>query len=313
VGFWECLHPPSRSEGKSLSNNGGITKGYPRLRKYFGRLMSYIQLCRVFTGLAPLAAGLLGVLAPVESVTFEHVKTAVYVGVTLMLLQFCGQCLNQYVDVEMDKLSQKNYRPLPSGQISREEALGISWLLAIFAVGRGFTISVFFGLITLLLLFFSVFYSLSPFSPRRVNPLLNTGWMAFSRGFIPVFAVWSVYGTVGGALSYAVLAFVWMMGFQGTKDIVDAEVDRKFGIKTVVNTYGIAGLKKVMWSCIIVYVVLAFYWGKFLILSLVPLGVACTFTNERKLGFMENVTSWVLMYVGLALFYVLMFLSTRFF
>ena len=205
----------------------GITAGYPWISRYFGRISAYIALIRPFTLVAPLVAGIIGVLVPLREISFRNIETAVYIGITLALAQGCGQCLNQYADAELDK-QIKPYRPIPSGLVTREEALGLSWLLAIFAVGRAFTISEFFGLMILLLLFFAVFYSLAPFSPRKIDPFINTAWMAVSRGFIPMYAVWSIYGDTAIGLRYAVLALLWVMGFQATKDIGDIVGDLNF-------------------------------------------------------------------------------------
>ena len=94
----------------------GIVEGYPRLQKRFGRLVGYIQLVRPFTLVAPILAGIFGVLAPINNIDFQTFLVAIYVGVTLALAQAAGQCLNQYADVELDKVV-KPYRPIPSGLI----------------------------------------------------------------------------------------------------------------------------------------------------------------------------------------------------
>jgi len=288
----------------------GVVKGYPRLRKRFGKLVGYIQLVRPFTLLAPLLAGIFGVLSPVTEITFHHVVTAIYVGVTLALAQGAGQCINQFADVELDKMV-KPHRPVPSGLVSREEALGLSWLLAMFAVGRAFTISTFFGLTVLVLLFFAVFYSLAPFSPRRVHPVLNTGWMAFSRGFMPMLAVWSVYGSLDTAWRYSILAFFWVMGFQATKDVPDVEGDRKFGIKTIPNTHGMKGQVCVMAICTLLYAFLTVWVGAFFMLTVVPLSILATLTVKKQAKLIENTVAWGSFYSGLALIYVLMFVGER--
>jgi 4-hydroxybenzoate polyprenyltransferase len=288
----------------------GISRYYPRLRRFFGeKTVAYIRLCRPFTGLAPLSAGLLGTLAPLSTVTLEHIKMGIYVGLTLMMLQFTGQIINQYADVELDKaIDNKRSRPLPSGLLSREEALGLSWLLAIFAVGRGFTISVFFGLITLLLLFFSVFYSLTPFSPRRLNCFLNTGWMAISRGFLPTFAVLSIYGRIEDALPWAVFGFLWVSAYQATKDIHDADADRKFGIKTIPNIYGVKGLQAYMLTMTIIMWI---YSITFLpvTLPLVPISILAIIGVNKKVNGLENNLSWCCFYLGLSATYLLMFIT----
>jgi len=288
----------------------GVVKGYPRLRKRFGKLMGYVQLVRPFTLLAPLLAGIFGVLSPVEEITFRHVITAIYVGVTLAIAQGSGQCINQFADVELDKMV-KPHRPIPSGLVSREEALGLSWLLTMFAVGRAFTISTFFGLTVLVLLFFAVFYSLAPFSPRRAHPVLNTGWMAFSRGFMPMLAVWSVYGDLSRAWQYSILAFLWVMGFQSTKDVPDSEGDKKFGVKTIPNSYGTKGQVAVMTICTVLYTLFALGFRAYVMLLVVPLAALGILTIRKQAQLIENTIAWGCFYLGLGLIYVLMFIGIR--
>lgn len=286
----------------------GITRGYPWLSRRFGRLPAYIALLRPFTLVAPLVAGVIGVMTPIRQITFNNIEAAVYIGITLALCQGAGQCLNQYADAELDK-QIKPYRPIPLGLVSREEALGLSWLLAMFAVGRAFTMGVFFGLMVLVLLFFAVFYSLAPFSPRKLDPLVNTAWMAVSRGFIPMYAVWSIYGDTGIGLRYALLALLWVMGFQASKDVSDVEGDRRFGIKTIPNTYGLRGLIFTMGVCTTVYTVIALYFGLYPMLLVLPLAAVAMFTTNKKSGLTENTYSWTAFYIGLGMLYVLMFLS----
>ncbi len=291
----------------------GAKAGYPRLKKHFGKLAAYIQLLRVFTGIAPLLAGMFGTLASVNSpISFEHIKVAIYVGVTLMLAQFTGQIINQHADYKLDaSMPEKRNRPIPSGSISREEALGLAWLLAMFAIARAFTISTFFGLITLTLIFFAVFYSMSPFSPRRVHPLLNTGWMAISRGFLPVLAVWSVFGNLNKAWPYSILMFLWVRGFQATKDVFDIEGDREFNIKTLPNTYGLKGLTVTMVTCTAAYTVLANSFNMPIMLLILPLAAVAILTTKRQSALTENTISWIAFYISLGLIYVLMFINEK--
>ena len=228
-----------------------------------------------------------------------------------MLAQAVGQIINQYADVEIDKIV-KSYRPIPSGAISKEEALGIGWLLAIISIARAFTVTEFFGLVTTILIFFAVFYSLSPFSPRRIHPVLNILWMAVSRGLIPVFAVWSIYGTWQGALPYALLAFAWVLGFQSTKDVEDVAGDLKFGVKTIFSSYGYAGLRVLMVACSLAYILIAAVFNKPLMLLLAPVAGFAIASVKNKSRFTENTLGWTLFYLGLGLLFVLMLLTERF-
>lgn len=289
----------------------GIKKGYPQLRKKFGKIASLIQLCRAFTLIAPLLAGIFGVLTSVKEISFPHFSTAIYVGVTLALAQATGQALNQYADWKLDKII-KPYRPIPSGLVSREEALGLSWLLAMFAIGRAFTISTFFGLVVLMLLFFAVFYSIPPCSPRKIHPLANVLWMAIARGFIPMFAVWSIYGDLSKAWTYSILALVWVMGFQSSKDVPDVEGDKKFGIKTIPGEYGLRGLLASMISATFLYGAIALYFREYMMLLILPLAALAILTTQKQSKLTENTYCWLSFYVGLGLIYVLMFISERF-
>jgi 4-hydroxybenzoate polyprenyltransferase len=260
--------------------------------------------------MAPLFAGLLGVLSTV-SINFHTFLMAIYVGVTLALAQAAGQIINQYADIELDK-KIKPYRPLPSGILTREEALGLAWLLAIISIARAFTISVEFGLIDLLLIFFAVFYSLSPFSPRKINSFYNVFWMAFSRGFVPILAVWSIYGNWKTAMPYAILCFFWVLAFQATKDVEDVEGDKVFGIKTIYGQYGRDNMQVWMGSFALIYAILAFDLHFYLMLTLVPLAVFAVFGTFKKSRLTENNYGWVAFYSGLALFFLLMLLNENF-
>jgi len=283
---------------------------YPRLRRRFGdRFVGYIQLVRPLTLVTPLMAGVFGVLTPVRNFSLSHLTTAIYIGLTLALSQACGQCLNQYADAELDAmLPMKKERPIPSGLITREEALGLSWLLALFAIGRAFTVSVFFGLIVLILIFFAVFYSLAPLSPRKVHPLVNILWMGISRGFLPVFAVLSVYGDLSNAWRYSIFAFFWCLSLQGSKDISDSEVDREFGIKTLPNTYGIKGF---LIYATIVTAIMYFYSSLYIpsMLILMPLSVIALLGLNRKVEGVENNLGWICYYAGLGGVYFIMFIT----
>jgi 4-hydroxybenzoate polyprenyltransferase len=294
-----------------MMNNYGIYQYYPRLRKIFGeKIVRYIRLCRPFTLLPALVAGVVGTLTPLYNITLSNVVTGIYIGVTIALLQGVGQILNQVIDVDLDtSLPEKRNRPIPSGKVTKEEASGIAWLLAIFAIFRAFTISIQFAMMASILLAFAVFYSYPPFSPRKINPILNTAWMAVSRGFIPMYAVWSIYGDTAIGLRYAVLALLWVMGFQASKDVPDIDGDRRFGIKTIPNIYGIRGLIFTMGVCTAVYTVMAAYFGLYPMLLVLPLAAVAMFTTNRKSSLTENTYSWTAFYIGLGLLYILMFLS----
>lgn len=231
-------------------------------------------------------------------------KQGLYVGITLALAQAVGQVINQAVDAELDK-EIKPYRPIPRGWVTRDEAMGLAWLMSIIALGRAFTVSVEFGLWTLLILVFAVFYSLPPLSPRRVNPFLNLFWMAFSRGFLPFIATVSIYGSLMQGAMYGVVGFLWCYALQGTKDIGDAEGDRRYGIKTVFNTYGYRGLKAVAFVCLGLLAIYAAWVKLYQLIVMIPVGLVAIYLVDKQ-SITENNLGWTLFYAGLGLIYLLL-------
>ena len=286
---------------------GGIKELYPRI-PLSTKIKGYIALTRPFTLIAPIMAGVFGVLAPVHEITLYHIKTAVYVGVTLALLQAVGQIVNQVVDAELDSKA-KPYRPIPRGIVTRDEAMGIAYLLSMIAIARAFTVSLTFGLLSLVFLFFAVFYSLPPLSPRRVNPLLNLFWVSFSRGFMPFIATLSVFGEWNIAFSYSGLALLWCLALQGTKDVNDALFDLEYGIKTVANTYGTTGLKRIASIMLGIYLLLLIYSKQYLFLITFALGIVALFSIDKTYKLVENNLAWALFYIGLGLHYLIVFVS----
>jgi geranylgeranylglycerol-phosphate geranylgeranyltransferase len=279
----------------------GIKEGYPRVRRRFGKLADYIALTRPFTLIAPITVGLLLTLAA-EGFTFQALTKGVYVGITLALAQACGQAMNQAMDADIDRLA-KPYRPVASGRVTRDEAMGLAFLLALAAVGRGFTISVYFGLMVCLMLFFAAFYSLPPFSPRRLSAWLNLLWISFSRSFLPFIAVMGLKG-----FPYAILAFAWALGWQGTKDIPDVEADRRFGIKTIANTCGVEGLRAYSFVLTMAYGALALMLCRPLFLLLLPLAAYGLMRYDRPWRG-ENTIAWAVYYSGLGLMPLLVVLE----
>jgi 4-hydroxybenzoate polyprenyltransferase len=257
-----------------------------------GRLKVYAALARPFTLAPALVVGLVLVLA-VEGLSLASLARGLFAGFALALAQGCGQIVNQIADRDLDRIV-KPYRPIPQGLVSIDEALGLASLFSILAVACSLVVSTRFGLMICLLLFFAVFYSLPPFSPRR-NPWLSLMWMAFSRGFLPIIAVMGLEG-----IPYALFSFAWAFGWQGTKDIPDAEGDRKFGIKTIANTYGVEVLHALSLVSTIACSIIAIVFGRPLLLLVVPLAVyGLAFYTRPWRG--ENTVAWAVFYLGLGM------------
>ena len=301
--------------------NYGIKSGYPRLRKKFGKLLDYVALCRPFTLVAPALAGFFGVLIQLASYNeldyfWVGWREIIYVAVTLMLCQSVGQILNQSADVEADEIS-RSYRPIPSGRITKDEAIGFAWILALFAVARAFTINLNFGIIIVIILFFAVFYNIQPIRSKRPFPI-NLLWMSISRGLLPFLATWVVFGTITDIKPWLLgcIATTWVISFQSTKDFPDLEADKKFGIKTLPVVFGNQSTQVMSVLSLIPFSLAAIFIGSgllsthyVLVFILIPFALVILRSLNRPSSITENTISWMTFYIGLGILYLISFVA----
>jgi len=306
---------------RDLVRNGiyksGIKKGYPRLRRYFGRFMDFVALIRPFTLLAPVIVGFFGSLICLKGEFWNHWLEVVYVTFTLMLCQAVGQCINQACGVDEDRIN-KPYRPIPSGRVSVEEAYGLAFLLTLISLWRGFTVSLTFGLWTVVILFFAVFYNLKPFQARKYV-WINLLWMSVSRGLLPFVVIWSAFRNPFELKPWLLgsVAFLWVFAFQPTKDLTDIEGDKRFGIRTLPVVYGVDKTKSfIKWFSILPFLPLVLYiqFGLLslpylLLLNLAIIREIGIWGFDKKLGPLENTLSWACFYLGLSLIFMLSYIA----
>lgn len=295
----------------------GITEGYPTLRRLIGRLSDYLSLFRPFTLSAPFLVGVFGSAICLGSTFWTEWTKVVYVSLTLAFCQGVGQCINQAVGVDEDRVN-KPYRPIPSGRATVEEAYGLAFLLSLFAVGRAFTINAAFGVWILTILFFAVFYNLKPFQVRKYL-WVNLLWMAVSRGLLPFTVVWSAYGSPFTLKPWLLgsVAFLWVFGFQATKDLGDVEGDQRFGIRTLPVAYGVEKTKTMIkYLSLLPFTPLVWYvhsgllpLSYLLLINLALVREVGLWGFGRRLSFAENDVSWLCFYIGLGLIFILSYIA----
>jgi len=305
-----------------VSHYEGILSGYPRLRRRIGKISDYIMLMRPLTLVAPALAGFFGVLIQLASygrldLFLSNWNVIIYVAVTMLLAQGAGQAINQATDVEIDMIN-KPYRPIPSGRITREEALGLGYLILIVSLVRSFTINTTFGLLMSLILFFAVFYNLKPIRAKGYFGL-NLVWMSISRGLLPFLASWSVFGDITDLKPWVLglIATLWCLSWQSTKDFPDIEGDRRYGIQTLPVRLGERKAKRFMISISpvpFVTLLLCVYYkileiNYLLLLIILFIAVMNAFSINKASKITENTVAWVGFYAGLGLIYLLAFIS----
>ena len=281
------------------------------------KLAGYIELLRPFTLLAPLIVSLCVMIASLfytKKATFNVlalIPIVIPASVSFALLNAASNALNQATDWEEDRIS-KPYRPIPKGIISRKEAYLLSLILYTIALFLSLTIRGIFALFVALIAIFSITYSVPPRMKKIL--FLNQAWVAVPRGFLGIVGSWSVFGNPFQPLPIAMgcIAALFLFGGTATKDIVDAEADRKVGTKTMINVFGMK--KTVFFSLffmiaafllILPFVYLRFLESTFLPLALllglsVVIGWSMLHTHHNETC--ENTSAWTLMYATYFLF-----------
>lgn len=149
-----------------------------------------------------------------------------------------GNAINDYHDVEIDKIN-KPERPLPSGEISKEGALGFA--VASFILATLF--SLFLGIVPLII---SLFISapLLYFYARSLKrlPIIGNVVVSLILAMTFIYAA-TVYGNVSLGYMPAVLAFFFSLIREMVKDIEDIKGDKKLGAKTMAIAVGENGAR----------------------------------------------------------------------
>jgi len=208
------------------------------------RVKAYLDLVRPFTLLAPIIVSICimiasYVYADYEASIFNYVWTMIIpASLSFAFLNGASNALNQVTDLEADKIS-KAYRPIPSGAVSTNEALSISLLMYMISFTLSILINIWFVLFIFLIALFTITYSLPPRLKDKL--IFNQLWVGIPRGLLAIMASWSVFGNSLQPLPLAIalIAMSFLIGGSITKDIIDAEADKKTGTNTLVNTFGV--------------------------------------------------------------------------
>jgi geranylgeranylglycerol-phosphate geranylgeranyltransferase len=187
-------------------------------------------------------------------------QTEYLLGFLIIFLSEAGAfAINDYFDYEIDKNNNRRDRPLVLGLISRRTALITAIVLFLIVI----ILSLFLNSITTIIALISVpiFYIYSMGLKKKV--LLKNILIAYS------YAVTILFGSlVSDALLEPIIVYFVIMGFivgLGSEimfDIADVEGDKKLGINTIPNKYGLksaATISVILYSIIIVMDPLPFF------------------------------------------------------
>ncbi|UCD13890.1 MAG: UbiA prenyltransferase family protein [Thermoplasmatales archaeon] len=275
------------------------------------KLRGIVELLRPFTLLAPVIVSSSVMIASLiysgntDISYLTIVLTVIPASICFALLNGASNALNQSTDFKEDKLS-KPYRPLPMGNITQNEARNISFILYVFAILLSLIINITFSWFVLLIAFFSITYSLPPRMKKFL--FVNQLWVAVPRGFLGILGSWSVFGDPFQKLPLAIgfIAAIFLFGGTATKDILDAEADKKTGTKTLVNVLGIKKTALISFLFmasafaliipLIILKIIEFYLFPLTLLVVLSFLIFWLMIHDRKNEKHENTSSWTLMY-----------------
>lgn len=294
----------------------GIRKLYPKV-PLPEKIRGFIALMRPLTILAAVVAGFsLNYFFSSLSGKSTSFWLSILVGLVLGFLQAGGQCLNQslLVEMEIDKVNKKDYRPTLRGTVNFEEGKIFAFLLFLGGVALAFILSTSLGLFAVLITLFAITYSAPPFRVKE-KFLCNNIHQGIARGFLPVMYVASVYGYGWLAVLFGVVLVLWITGAQGSKDWGDVEGDRKFGVMTFPVRLGkkkalwlMSGFMAVAFLLLNLFLILKLFPHSFSVLNVLIIPSAIIVYGLHKdvrLERWENNLSWLVWYITLALWYLL--------
>ena len=165
---------------------------------------------------------------------FYIVRYLFYIFFMVFLATGAGNMLNDYYDIEIDKVNKPN-RPLPSGRIGLKEA----FYLTVFCFLLALLISLFISTSAAIIGFINIFILIWYAKSLKRTILVGNLSIAYLTGSTFLFGA-SFFGIEGiiVMLPLALLAFLATAAREIVKDIEDIEGDSKDGAVTFPIKYG---------------------------------------------------------------------------
>jgi geranylgeranylglycerol-phosphate geranylgeranyltransferase len=194
------------------------------------KIIGYLKLTRPQNNLIAALSVLVGALV---AGGIEYWWGVVFASISAFFISGGGNCLNDFFDVEIDKIN-KPFRPLPKGEISKRSALWFSVIL--FFVGL--CLSLFIRPLSLVIATVTVIF-LILYAHTLKRKLFGGN---FTVGLVSALAF--VYGGITTndfrlSLIPAFFAFLFHMGREVIKDIQDLEGDLSLNVSSLPIRFGI--------------------------------------------------------------------------
>lgn len=249
-----------------------------------GRLKNWCRLGNLPTASTTVASTLIGYF----TVTSRLTSSVLYMMVMVFLLHFFIFSHNDVCDLQYDRNSRREMKPLVQGQIDVHDARIVSYLGIICCVVISYLLFELFSFLFLIVgVFLGVTYNrISSISP--VGPVLLSFWGGTSILF---------GATVAGRITQdviivSVLSGIMLLHFTYAADIIDLHADSEnlaafFGVQTTDNFYQIPVTARVFEQSLnsfkIGLVLLIIYWESWIGLIALPSLILHTVYNQKYL------------------------------
>jgi geranylgeranylglycerol-phosphate geranylgeranyltransferase len=189
---------------------------------------------------------------------------------TALFLEASTFALNDYYDLEIDRINKRTDRPLVRGDLSPKTALNIFYLLFPFGLLCSYFVNMTCFLIALITALISVLYDVK----MKKIKLIGNFYIAYIMAIPFVFGGATVLGSNAFSLGginpaiyvIALIAFLAGAGREVMKDVMDFEGDKRQGVKSFPRYIGIRasnGIAAIFYLCAIALSFLPFFLAGF--------------------------------------------------
>lgn len=210
------------------------------MRSFKTKLKAYLELLRVHNVVAALLTTLIGWLTVRVEVGSLTNTSLIIPLLAVGLVSSAGYVINDYFDVEVDKVN-KPHRPIPSGRVSPREALFLTLTLIIIGVAPSLTVGPYtatFVLInTLLVILYSYKIKELGFAGNVVVSL--EGSFTIVLGALTPSELLNNLSLVKFSLIPAVYAFTLLLAREIIKTIEDMRADEVRNVKSLPRVIGV--------------------------------------------------------------------------
>ena len=196
---------------------------------YFRTAIAYVELLRPLNGLIAFGSVFLGAIFASGS----FVSSTLIVAISAFLVLSAGNTINDFCDYRIDAINKPS-RPIPSGYVQRQQALGLSIVLLLMGLSLGVLTGNIYAIIivtivSMTLLLYAVWLKKTPLIGNVAIGIL-TG-LTFIAGGITV-------KSIKGTIVPAAFAFLFTTAREIIKDIEDIEGDVAQGTGTIAVRWG---------------------------------------------------------------------------